>query len=177
MDIGINLVLAAAKDHGMDSEPDHEVGDLQDSLRAMWGILSPLQKLQFMQTPAVLANLDTAMVEPEQVSKAFGELATDVGLDRSSAFAVKLVMAFPGFAEAFSEAVTTPLVIPEESQSDEVSGADLVNWLGNEMPHIKVLHERIYEALADRFPGLVDGEQDVNGADLVDWLNEELSGC
>lgn len=36
--------ITAAKKHGEDSHPDHEVGDLQDLLRAAWEIMTPDQR-------------------------------------------------------------------------------------------------------------------------------------
>ena len=35
----LEALLAAAEQHGLESEPDHEVGDLQDLLRACWSRL------------------------------------------------------------------------------------------------------------------------------------------
>lgn len=46
--------IKAATNHGRDSEPDHEVGDLQDMLRTAWKIMTPEQRIRFMnhETPA-----------------------------------------------------------------------------------------------------------------------------
>lgn len=41
----VEVYIEAAQRHGEDSEPDHEVGDLQDLLRAAWGLLSEEQKM------------------------------------------------------------------------------------------------------------------------------------
>lgn len=46
--------LNAARQHGTDEDPDHEVGDLQDLLRAAWGLMSPEQRSALMQTDPVL---------------------------------------------------------------------------------------------------------------------------
>jgi hypothetical protein len=54
--------LRSALRHGVDSDPDHEVGDLQDYLREMWSILTPEQKLAFARKEAVLATLEAAEV-------------------------------------------------------------------------------------------------------------------
>ncbi len=57
--LDIDKYIDAACQHGLDSNPDHEVGDLQDLLRAMWEILSPEQKKAFTELPnikEVLAN-------------------------------------------------------------------------------------------------------------------------
>ena len=39
-------VLESARRHGEDSEPDHEVGDLQDALRIAWKALTLAQRRQ-----------------------------------------------------------------------------------------------------------------------------------
>lgn len=35
----LECILNSAQQHGEDSEPDHEVGDLQDALRIAWELL------------------------------------------------------------------------------------------------------------------------------------------
>lgn len=40
----LQALLDAARAHGLKSEPDHEVGDLQDILRSCWARLSPTQR-------------------------------------------------------------------------------------------------------------------------------------
>ncbi len=42
-----------AKSHGEDSEPDREVGDLQDLCRAMWAVLTPEQRRLVLASPEV----------------------------------------------------------------------------------------------------------------------------
>lgn len=37
-------ILQAAEQHGNDSDPDHEVGDLQDALRLAWAALTTAQR-------------------------------------------------------------------------------------------------------------------------------------
>lgn len=44
----LQLVFMAAEQHGKDSEPDHEVGDLQDALLTLWALQTPSQKAQFL---------------------------------------------------------------------------------------------------------------------------------
>ena len=56
----IDHLLAVAKQHGEDSEPDHEVGDLQDFLRAAWAQLSEQQKAAFFGDPAVAQTYEAA---------------------------------------------------------------------------------------------------------------------
>lgn len=42
----IEVILEAARLHGQESEPDMEVGDLQELARALWKILTPKQRQQ-----------------------------------------------------------------------------------------------------------------------------------
>lgn len=37
----VETLISAARAHGRQSEPDHEVGDLQDILRACWAQMAP----------------------------------------------------------------------------------------------------------------------------------------
>ena len=41
-----------ARQHGEDSEPDHEVGDLQDLLRAAWALMNDSQRLELLKGEA-----------------------------------------------------------------------------------------------------------------------------
>lgn len=52
-DLVLEALLRIAKQHGEDSEPDHEVGDLQDLLRPMWKLLTPDQRNAFMASDEV----------------------------------------------------------------------------------------------------------------------------
>ena len=38
------VIEAGARAHGEISEPDHEVGDLIDALRACWAVMTPSQR-------------------------------------------------------------------------------------------------------------------------------------
>ncbi len=40
----LDALLTAAATHGRESDPDHEVGDLQDILRTAWAHLTPVQR-------------------------------------------------------------------------------------------------------------------------------------
>lgn len=44
------LITNSAQRHGRDSEPDHEVGDLQETLGVFIGLLTPKQLVIAMQT-------------------------------------------------------------------------------------------------------------------------------
>jgi hypothetical protein len=54
----IETFIGAARQHGEDDEPDHEVGDLQQMLRAAWNIMTPGQRQEFASSPVVLAVLE-----------------------------------------------------------------------------------------------------------------------
>lgn len=41
----IETLIEAARQHGLDSEPDHEVGDLQSLLRDCWEALDPISAM------------------------------------------------------------------------------------------------------------------------------------
>jgi hypothetical protein len=41
-------VIASAKQHGEDSEPDHEVGDLQQALQAAIDIMTETQRVSLL---------------------------------------------------------------------------------------------------------------------------------
>ena len=60
MQFDINHLLSVAKRHGEDSDPDHEVSDLQDFLRAAWAHLSEQQKAAFFADPAVAQTYEAA---------------------------------------------------------------------------------------------------------------------
>lgn len=51
-DARVEKILAAAEQHGRESEPEHEVGDLRDALRVLWKHLTPGAREQ------VLAEID-----------------------------------------------------------------------------------------------------------------------
>lgn len=63
----LNVLLAAAKQHGEDSDPDHEVGDLQDLLRPMWAILTPEQQRNFLASDEVAAVLEAALPSEAEI--------------------------------------------------------------------------------------------------------------
>lgn len=53
----IEDLIHAARQHGLEDDPDHEVGDLQDILRAAWEIMTPDQRTALMQSGLAL-NLE-----------------------------------------------------------------------------------------------------------------------
>jgi hypothetical protein len=56
----IDHLLAVAKQHGEDSEPDHEVGDLQAFLRAAWARMNEQQMAAFFADPVVAQTYEAA---------------------------------------------------------------------------------------------------------------------
>lgn len=53
----LDALIAAAAKHGEESDPDHEVGDLQDILRACWERLTPRQRREVWgETSAALLD-------------------------------------------------------------------------------------------------------------------------
>ena len=61
----IERYITAAQQHGLDSDPDHEVGDLQGYLRAAWQLLTMGQRAQFEQIPLVKETYATATCADE----------------------------------------------------------------------------------------------------------------
>ena len=45
----IELLIEAAREHGEESDPDHEVGDLQDLVRLCWAELSPEARAKIIE--------------------------------------------------------------------------------------------------------------------------------
>lgn len=41
---GLDAILEAAESHGAASDPEHEIGDLQEAVRLAWSLLSPFAK-------------------------------------------------------------------------------------------------------------------------------------
>ena len=55
-----NKIFDVARKHGLDSDPENEVGDLQDLLQAAWDIMSEEQREDFLGSTEV-----TELVERE----------------------------------------------------------------------------------------------------------------
>ena len=56
----VDTYTHAAFVHGEESEGDYEVGDLQDLLRAAWGLMTDEQKIDFLFTDEAKAVLSAA---------------------------------------------------------------------------------------------------------------------
>jgi len=54
----VEVLIACAKEHGELSEPDHEVGDLQDILRVAWALMSDEQRVEALKHEDVRAVLE-----------------------------------------------------------------------------------------------------------------------
>lgn len=122
---GLELILSAAKAHGENSEPDHEVGDLQAALRCAWGLMTPGQRAALLRDGTVAEQLENEL--PESV---YGldvaeriDAAVDIELQAAAVGQTiydRLVAAFPGFIE-----------------DDSVDGADLVDWVSENLETLK----------------------------------------
>lgn len=77
----VERILNAAEQHGQNSEPDHEVGDLQDVLRAAWSLMSTEQRNQLMAA-AETVNVLQAGDDFIEVAELRGCLMGDDGLRR-----------------------------------------------------------------------------------------------
>lgn len=114
---GIELYIEAAEQHGKDSEPDHEVGDLQDVARKMWEIMSPGQRMKLMADADVREVVEMNLSDVD-FDESFAQLAEEQlkmlrkeGAPRFDVYS-ELVTAFPGFLN-----------------DEEVNGGDLVEWV------------------------------------------------
>lgn len=58
-DNAIETLIEAAERHGAESDPDHEIGDLQDLLRAAWELMSQEQRRAFWAGSAAQAVIET----------------------------------------------------------------------------------------------------------------------
>ena len=58
--------LDAALKHGEYSEPDHEVGDLQDFFRVAWSLMTPEQRKEFALHDAVHSTLEATFFDDDE---------------------------------------------------------------------------------------------------------------
>ena len=56
----VETLIAASLQHGQDSEPDHEAGDLQEYVRAGWGLLTTHQRKALLEHPRLKSAVETA---------------------------------------------------------------------------------------------------------------------
>lgn len=107
-------VITAAKQHGDDSEPEHEVGDLQDVVRAMWHLMAPHQRVAMMRMPEVQQVFQSAymMDFPNSLDQVSDEeirtALANFGLDPEGAYPDQLKLdavmhsaVLPGMAERY----------------------------------------------------------------------------
>lgn len=115
---GIELLLAAARQHGLDSDPDHEVGDLQEASRKMWELMTPAQRLRLMADDDIREVVETNLpdINYDDQFCAMAEMQkTRLAIDGNNIGDIEsaLLASFPA------------LMLDEE-----VNGADLVAWVG-----------------------------------------------
>lgn len=119
--LDIELCVKAAEEHGLSSEPDHEVGDLQCFLRSMWELLTPGQQLQYFMNDDVrdIVEAELNIELDESVSEFANTIAqpakAEVGNNFN--FHTQIIANFPGYAD-----------------DTEVSGGHLVDWIGAKLP-------------------------------------------
>ena len=61
--VSVEFYIEVAETHGMESEPDHEVGDLQDFFHAAWSLMSTEQQIAFAKSDDVQGTLEGAGAE------------------------------------------------------------------------------------------------------------------
>lgn len=61
--IHCDTLISAAQYHGLNSEPDHEAGDLQDYIRASWALMTQNQRVQALKHPRLETALETAIMD------------------------------------------------------------------------------------------------------------------
>jgi len=74
---GSELYLRVAKQHGEESDPDHEVGDLQTFFRTAWLLMDDKVRSAFVNHPDVRSTLAAALGvdedDPEEFQAALAE--------------------------------------------------------------------------------------------------------
>ena len=53
MSYDVEDVIRTARQHGQDSDPGHEVGDLQTALRVAWSVMTPASRRKFLADQCV----------------------------------------------------------------------------------------------------------------------------
>lgn len=71
---GLQLILSAAKAHGEGSEPEHEVGDLQDVLRCAWALMTPMQRVSLLRSREVDDLVENELPQSKDGSSAEEQL-------------------------------------------------------------------------------------------------------
>ena len=68
--VDADTLIAASFQHGLDSDPGHEAGDLQDYLRAGWRLLTTGQRREMLNEPTLKSAIETATLwEPIRLTK------------------------------------------------------------------------------------------------------------
>jgi hypothetical protein len=120
---GIELVIAAAEEHGTRTDPWQESTDLKQAARRMWELMTPAQRLRLIADQDIREAVETNLPAVDYVAQ-FEELAEDqkmrmeINGPNGVDFESKLLSEFPAF-------LTT----------DGVSGSDLVDWIATHIVH------------------------------------------
>ncbi len=69
--LDVQTLIAASLQHGQDSDPDHEAGDLQDYLRAGWPLVSADQRRAMLNHPRLKSALESAIGSDLSVTEEF----------------------------------------------------------------------------------------------------------
>lgn len=64
MDFNAETLIAASLEHGLNSEPDHEAGDLQQYIRSCWEMLTHGQRRAFYTSAEVSSVIQTSTGKP-----------------------------------------------------------------------------------------------------------------
>ena len=123
---GLQLILQAAAAHGESSEPDHEVGDLQQALRAAWDLMDAAQRMQLLGSDAVREQILNELPCSDPQEQLDAAIAAEGPPAASSDNIVsRLLAAFPGFVD-----------------DSDVNGADLVDWVGKNLGALRAATQR-----------------------------------
>lgn len=100
---GLDLILNAAQAHGENSEPEHEVGDLQVVLRAAWRVMTPGQRVALLRDADVAEQLENELPATDDGASADDQVEAAVraeleGASHGGTVFDRLVNQFPGLA-------------------------------------------------------------------------------
>lgn len=107
----LETIIAAADQHGQDSEPEHQVGDLEDVARAMWKMLTPSQKVGLLNSREVESILET--VRGSEFSATLDEVHSDEIAQALQAFSLDPSLPYP--AQIKLAAVNHYRLLPESA--------------------------------------------------------------
>lgn len=79
----LDKLFTAADNHAEDTGEDHAVGDLQDMLRAAWGLLSPAQRKAFLASAGVEGVVEAGARDEFSVEDLLAEMGAPVAASGS----------------------------------------------------------------------------------------------